>query len=343
MVNAERNRTFLQFGYGSDSELLTNSIVNPSNLVLDLNGRTYITDPDFDPTKLISTDKFGIAPSNTTLRIGYRVNTSTDVNAAVNTITRIDRPIMRFTSQGSLAAGLRSNVRASLEVANEEPFVGSVTLPTSEEIKERVFGYYATQNRAVTAQDYVSIAYGMPAKFGAVKRAALVKDFDEFKRNLNLYVISENTSGKLIPANSTLKTNLRSWLLQYKMVNDTIDILDASIVNFSIVYTLMADLNTNRFTVLNRANAALRLFILEHSYDIGESIQLTDLYKALQGVKGVVDVIDLQIENQSGGQYSDVSYDMSANLTPDGRRVTATNNMVFELKFPNVDIKGSIR
>lgn len=343
VVNAERNRTFLQFGYGSDSELLTNSIVNPSNLVLDLNGRTYITDPDFDPTKLISTDKFGIAPSNTTLRIGYRVNTSTDVNAAVNTITRVDRPILRFTAQGSLAAGLRSNVRASLEVANEEPFVGSITLPTSEEIKERVFGYYATQNRAVTAQDYVSIAYGMPTKFGSVKRAALVKDFDEFKRNLNLYVISENTSGKLIPANSTLKTNLRSWLLQYKMVNDTIDILDASIVNFSIVYTLMADLNTNRFTVLNRANAALRQFILEHSYDIGESIQLTDLYKVLQGVKGVVDVIDLQIENQSGGQYSDVSYDMSANLSPDGRRVTATNNMVFELKFPNVDIKGSIR
>jgi hypothetical protein len=343
VVNAERDRTFLQFGYGSDSELLTNSIVNPSNLVLDLNGRTYITDPDFDPTKLISTDKFGIAPSNTALRIGYRVNTSTDVNAAVNTIIRTDRPIMRFTSQGALSAGLRSNVQASLEVVNEEPFVGSITLPTSEEIKERVFGYYATQNRAVTAQDYVSIAYGMPTKFGAVKRAALVKDFDEFKRNLNLYVISENTSGKLIAANSTLKNNLRSWLLQYKMVNDTIDILDAAIVNFSLVYTIMADINTNRFTVMSRANAALRQFILEHQYDIGESIQLTDFYKVLQKVKGVVDVIDLQIENQSGAQYSDVSYNMSANLTPDGRRVEARNNIVFELKFPNVDIKGSIR
>ena len=226
---------------------------------------------------------------------------------------------------------------------NEEPFVGSITLPTSEEIKERVFGYYATQNRAVTAQDYVSIAYGMPTKFGAVKRAALVKDFDEFKRNLNLYVISENTSGKLIAANSTLKSNLRSWLLQYKMVNDTVDILDAAVINFSLVYTVMADINTNRFTALNRANAAVRQFILEHQYDIGESIQLTDFYKVLQKVKGVVDVIDLQIENQSGAQYSDVSYNMSANLTPDGRRVEAKNNIVFELKFPNVDIKGSVR
>tara|TARA_R110000751_G_scaffold76897_1_gene155163 strand:+ start:97 stop:480 length:384 start_codon:yes stop_codon:yes gene_type:complete len=127
------------------------------------------------------------------------------------------------------------------------------------------------------------------------------------------------------------------------MVNDTVDILDAAVINFSLVYTVMADINTNRFTALNRANAAVRQFILEHQYDIGESIQLTDFYKVLQKVKGVVDVIDLQIENQSGAQYSDVSYNMSANLTPDGRRVEAKNNIVFELKFPNVDIKGSVR
>ncbi len=343
VLDRQRNRTFLQFGYASDSELISNSIKNPADLVLDQTGRTYITDAGFDPTKLISTDKFGIAPSNTTLRIGYRVNTTRDVNAAVNTIITIDRPITRFTSQGSLSEQLRNSVVNSLEVINEEPFVGSVTLPTSEEIKQRVFGFYATQHRAVTIEDYRSIAYGMPGKFGAIKRVSIVRDFAAFKRNLNMYVISENSSGKLIAANTTLKNNLRNWILQYKMVNDTIDILDAMIINFAIEYTIVADTNTNRFTVMNRANQALREFLNSNQYEIGESIMITDFYKVLQKVDGVVDVEDLEIVSRTGAQYTDSSYDFASNLTADGRRIQIPNNAVFELKFPNVDVKGSVR
>ena len=64
-------------------------------------------------------DKFGIAPANTTLRIGYRINTTDDVNAAQQTITNVDRPIVNFTSAGSLASATRSSVLNSLEVTNE--------------------------------------------------------------------------------------------------------------------------------------------------------------------------------------------------------------------------------
>ena len=342
-VERDGDRTFLQFGYGSDSELLSNSVVDPTNLVLDLNGRDYVTDLDFDPTKLISTDKFGIAPANTTLRIGYRVNLNNDVNAAVNSIVGVDRPLIRFTSQGSLSPALRNTVASSLEVLNEEAFVGDISLPSSEEIKQRVFGFYATQNRAVTIQDYQSICYGMPAKFGAVKRAAVVRDFDEFRRNLNIYVISEDTSGKLLPANITLKNNLRNWLLQYKVVNDTIDILDAQIANFGINYTVAIDQNANRFSVINKANAAIRDFLLKNQYDIGESILITDFYKVLQKVKGVIDVTDLEIVERTGTSYSSFSYDFEGGLSADGRRIEGQNNVVFELKFPNIDIKGAIR
>ena len=342
-VEREGDKTFLQFGYGSDSELLSNSITDPANLVLDLNGRDYTTDIDFDPTKLISTDKFGIAPSNTTLRIGYRVNLTNDVNAAVNSITGVDRPLVRFTSQGSLSQILRNGVLSSLEVLNEEPFVGDVSLPSSEEIKQRVFGFYATQNRAVTIQDYQSICYGMPAKFGSVKRAAVVRDFDEFKRNLNIYVISQDTSGKLLAANTTLKNNLRNWLLQYKVVNDTIDILDAEIINFGINYVAAVDLNANRFTVISRANAALRDYLLKNQYEIGESILITDFYKVLQKVEGIVDVVDLEIIDKTGASYSRSSFDFEGALSADGRRIEGHSNAVFELKFPNVDIKGAIQ
>jgi len=342
-VESQADTTLLQFGYGSDSELLSNSVVDPSNLVLDLNGRTYVTDLDFDPTKLISTDKFGIGPSNTTLRVGFRVNTIDDVNAAALSITSVDRPQFRFTSQGALSAKTRGSVASSLEVLNEEAFTGDISLPTSEEVKQRVFGFYAAQNRAVTLQDYRAICYGMPEKFGAIKRVGIVRDFDEFKRNLNIYVISSDGSDKLIAANQTLKNNLKNWLVQYKIINDTIDILDAVIVNFGIEYTVAIDLNSNRYDVISKANTALKNFLSKNQYDIGEGIQLTDFYKVLQKVRGVIDVINLEIVERTGNVYSNASFSMLANLSADGRRVLASDNTVFELKFPSLDIKGSIR
>jgi len=342
-VERNNDETYLQFGYGSDSELLSNSVVDPADVIMDLSGRTYITDRDFDPTKLISSDKFGIAPSNTTLIINYRVNTLEDVNAAVGSITRVDGPIFRFTDQSALSVGLRNISITSLEVTNEEPFVGDISLPDSDEIKQRVFGYYATQHRAVTIQDYQSIAYGMPTKFGAIKRVAVVRDFDEFKRNINLYVLSEDTSGKFTTANITLKNNLKTWILQYKMINDTVDILDAVIANFGINYVVTLDLDANRYTVINKANAAIAAHLRKNIYAIGEEILITDFYKILQKIEGIIDVIDLEVVGKSGVSYSDLDYDFEGSLAANGRTILAAKNVAFELKFPNIDIKGSIQ
>jgi hypothetical protein len=306
-----------------------------------LNG-SYTTDSDFDPTKLIDTDKFGIGPSNTTLTVQYRFNTTSDVNAAVDTINGVANANFKFNNQGSLSPANRNSVINSLEVTNEEQFVGSVSLPSSEEIRQRAFSYFATQNRAVTAQDYQAICYGMPAKFGMIKRAAILKDPDEFKRNVNIYVISENSSGKLTAANTTLKNNLKNWITQYKMISDTVDILDAEIVNFDISYEILTDINANRFDVINSCNERLTSkFIMKQ--DIGEPIKITDIYRELQKVNGVVDVTSVDVGLKSGGIYSESNYDFDAALSSDGRMIEAQPNIVFELKYPNVDIKGSIR
>ena len=342
VVETVDNQTFIQFGYGSDSNELTNPVVDPTEVVLDLNGRTYTTDADFDPTKLIDTDKFGIGPSNTTLNIQYRFNTTSDVNAAVDTITGVASANFKFGNQGALSLGNRNSVINSLEATNEEQFVGSVSLPSSEEIRQRAFSYFATQNRAVTAQDYQAICYGMPAKFGMIKRVAVLKDPDEFKRNVNIYVMSENSAGKLVAANTTLKNNLKNWITQYKMISDTVDILDAEIVNFDISYEILTDINANRFDVISNCNQKLaNKFAMKQ--DIGEPIRITDVYRELQKVNGVVDVTSVDVGLKSGGIYSESNYDFDAALSSDGRMIEAQPNVIFELKYPNVDIKGSIR
>jgi phage-related baseplate assembly protein len=342
VVETINNQTFIQFGYGSDSNELTNPVVDPTEVVLDLNGRTYTTDADFDPTKLIDTDKFGVAPSNTTLTVRYRFNTTSDVNAAVDTITGVASADFKFGNQGAISLANRNSVISSLEVTNEEQFVGSVSLPSSEEIRQRAFSYFATQNRAVTAQDYQAICYGMPAKFGMIKIVAILKDPDEFKINVNIYVMSENSTGKLVAANTTLKNNLKNWITQYKMISDTVDILDAEIVNFDISYEILIDINANRFDVISDCNQRLAdKFSMKQ--DIGEPIKITDVYKELQKVNGVVDVTSVDVGLKSGGIYSESNYDFDAALSSDGRMIEAQPNVVFELKYPNIDIKGSIR
>ena len=127
------------------------------------------------------------------------------------------------------------------------------------------------------------------------------------------------------------------------MVNDTVDILDAQIVNFEIKFVVVVDMNTNRFTTLNRSTRALREYIAKNQYDIGESIQILDFYKVLQKVEGVVDVLDIELSNIAGGSYSDISYDFRQKLSANAQRIEALNNVVFELKFPNVNIKGSVK
>ena len=336
------NSALLQFGYGSDSELTNESVLDPSKITLQLHGRDYTSATEFDPTNLTSTDKFGVAPSNTTLTIQYRVNDPGDVNVASKSLTGVTTPIIEFENQGSLDFVKRGAVATSLEVNNDEPILGDVSLPSAEELKQRVFSYYATQNRAVTIEDYQAIVYAMPPSFGAVKRCSIQRDFDSFKRNLNLYVISENSEGFLTTTNSTIKENLKTWLGQYKIINDTIDILDAYVVNFGIEFIIVADYAENKYAALSGANARLRNFFANSRYDIGESLFITDIYKQLQKAPHVIDVIDVKIVPKVGGIYSQANFSFENHLSNDGRYITANRTSIFEIKYPNNDVQGSI-
>lgn len=131
--------------------------------------------------------------------------------------------------------------------------------------------------------------------------------------------------------------------MQYKMINDTVDILDAEIVNFGIKYQVTLESNANRFTVISRANAKLASYYAGLPFDIGESILITDVYRELMKVAGILDVYDVQIVEKQGGNYSQSNYDFQSNLSANGSRIMAKETMIFELKFPNVDIQGTVR
>ena len=336
------NSTSIQFGYGSEDNLTGNIIADPADVVLNVDSKPYVTQTTFDPTNLIKTDKFGVVPTNTTLTVVYTANTTSTANAAVGSVTGIVTPNLLFKNRSVLSEATISTMIGSIEVDNEEPILGDTEPLTSEEIKTRAFGTFAAQNRAVTREDYMNLAYRMPTKFGKIKRANVVRDTNSLRRNLNMFVLSEDVNGNFTVPNSVLKENLKVWLNNYRMINDTIDIMDGKIINIGINYEVIADVDVNRFDLLDACNQAIRNDFLTIKFGIGESVYLSDLFKVLNNVPGVTDTKSVEIVSLSGGVYSNISYDIDLNLSNDGRFLKIPSDSVAEILLPNTDIVGVI-
>jgi hypothetical protein len=335
--------TFLQFGYGSADNLTGDLIADPSDVVLDISGRNYTTAKTFDPSNLIKSDKFGVVPTNTNLTVTYGVNDSNNINAPVGTITTVSVPQLAFRDEAALDGSVIQTIRSSLEVSNESPILGDVGQITPDEIKIRSYATFASQNRAVTKTDYITLCYRMPAKFGKIKRVNIVQDQDSLKRNLNLYVLGENATGNFVAPNVALKENLKTWISEYRMINDTVDILDGNIINYGIDFEVVGDIGINKYDLLQSCVNQIKTKVINVKKSIGEPVYLSDVYKALNDVPGVVDTSNVQIINKVGGVYSDYQYDMLANLSGDGRFVAIPEDSVADLLLPDQDIMGVIK
>ena len=337
-----RNGITLQFGHGSESEIGTPSLAEPSDVVLKRHARNHITDTSFDPTNLVGNDKLGIGPANTTLTITYRENTSDNANAAVGTVNKVLQISTEFNNPILAATQTALDAVQSIECSNEEPIVGNVAIPSVEEVRNQALNTFSSQNRAVTSTDYEAITYMMPSYYGAVKRCRVIRDQDSLKRNLNLYLVSEDSNGKLSQSNTALKENLKVWLNKYRMINDTVDILDAKIANIGIEFEVISSEEINKYEVLDSCILALRSKFDRNMY-IGERFYLTDVYTELNKVRGVVDTVNVKLVSKRAGNYSDSSLNINQFMSLDGRYLSVPDNVILELKYPKIDIKGTVK
>ena len=333
--------TELVFGYGSDSQLDSPSLAEARDLVLDLHSKTYVTDQAMDPTILIKGDKFGVGPSNTPLTVSYRANTQQNSNAASSAVNKVVSTAFDFANRDTLNNNTIASVRESLEITNENPIQGDVTAPTINELRELISGAHAAQNRAVTIEDYKTLVLSMPAKFGGVKRCAIMQDVDSNLRNINIYVINQSTLGYLEPTNTILKENIKTWLNTKRLINDSVDILDAKIVNLEIRFSAIGSNRESKTEIFARIDERMKQYFAE-KLDIGESFSITDLYSLINGTPGVIDATFVQVYQKTGAGYATTKFNVKNNTTPDGRMIVAPKNVVFEIKYPSRDIKGTL-
>jgi hypothetical protein len=181
----------------------------------------------------------------------------------------------------------------------------------------------------------------MPSQFGAVKRVRAAQDKDSFKKNINLYVISEDQNGNFTETNTTIKKNIQTYLARHKMISDTVDILDAKIVNVAINFTVVGDEKANKFDVIEACNKKLET-MLSVKYDIGEPIFYNDFFRELKDAEGVLDVVEVFATVQSGGLYATTTFSIPENLSADGTRLLQLEDHVFEVKYFDRDLIGTV-
>ncbi len=342
IVERDGNNTSVVFGFGSESEIKSNKVADPSEIALKVTGKNYISNATFDPSMLLSTEKLGVAPVNTTLTIVYRSNSVQNSNAAAGAISIVSDPLVEFRNAQNLQQSKVNFILDNIQVFNETPINGDITAPTTEEIRHRAAAQFATQGRAVTMQDYISSVYAMPTQFGAVKRAAIYRDNDDLRRNMNLFVISENSQRQLQASSSALKNNLKTWLNSIRMVNDSLDILDAVVVNLGIEFDVIAQSDVNKNNLFNIAKEEIHKQLTEVKPEIGEPFYISEVFRILKDVDEVLDVVNVKITSKSGINYTTYKHSIESNTSPEGRVIYIPHNSIWEVKYKS-DIVGTVR
>jgi hypothetical protein len=344
IVEKSLNKYSVAFGHGSEGDQNTANVADSSKVAIKQTGKTYISSPSIDPYRYLSTNKLGVAPQNTELTITYRSNTAANTNAAAGTVTQVIEPILYFKNEQLLDDSKVNFIRENIQVYNEEPINGNISIPNTEELKKRYLGTYGAQGRAVTKQDYVTAVYSMPPIYGSVKRAAVVRDTNDLRRNLNIYMMSEGADGRLQKPTTLLKQNVKTWIDSVRMISDSVDLFDANIINFAIDFKLQLKRNVNQKTAL--ATIKQRIFeeLTTIAPEIGEPLFYTDIIRIIQNIPEVARISakdGVKITSLSGGNYTDYHYDVKDNTSPDDSYIYIPENSIWEIKYIE-DIKGTI-
>ena len=369
------NRMELRFGSGISDNADEEIIPNPDNVGSSLGQGVSRLDESFDPSNFLKTQTFGLAPSNTTLTVVYNYGGKVEDNVASNSITSFTRKIYTISTEG-LDATKKATSEASLKITNESPASGGSSEESLTQIKENAAAYFNAQNRAVTKADYITRAYSLPQKYGNIAKAYIVQD-EQLETEgqlqvidgqvidtrtatkqpnplaLNMYLLGYDADKKLVALNRAVKQNLKTYLSQYRILTDAINLKDGYVINIGVKFNIIVKRGMNKNDVLFKAIQKVKEFFAPNKWQINQPIVLSDLAYQISLVDGVVSVVPPEVNNpnndlilienkfETGLGYSGNIYDLRT-ASQEGIIYPSLDPSIFELKFPNSDIEGKV-
>ena len=337
------NQFQLQFGSGNPFDTDEDVVPNPMNVGLGLPFERDKLTTAYSPTNFIFTNTYGIAPSNTSLTIRYLKGGGVSSNVASNTITLLNTNNTTFLKQ-DLNSTIAQTIFNSLQVNNEVAASGGSSGDTTEQIRQNTISNFSSQLRNVTADDYLVRALSMPPKYGIISKAITQKPkANDPNTTLDLYVLSQDLNSNLVSPSDALKSNLRTYINQYRMIGDTINIKNAFVVNIGVNFEIITLPNYNNSQVLTDCISELKNYFSINTWQINQPIILRSISVLLDNIRGVQTVNNITISNKAGTQsgYSQYAYDVSGALQ-NGTIFPSIDPMIFEVKYPNTDIVGRV-
>jgi len=377
----ENNLTYLEFGAGLEAfsnELVT---MNSQLVGVGLSNINKLNIP-YDPSNFLKNETYGLAPNNTTITVKYLVGGGYTSNASVDEIINIDSVEYDNSTIGLLPDQITKidDAKSSLRVTNPVPATGGKDPETNDEIRQNALAFFAAQNRSVTKDDYLVRVYSMPPKYGSLAKVQVVTntsldvnvnqiltgtidanniaqvtntDTQTYFRKLsydrsnpfaiNLYVLSYDNNKNLTPANQALINNMINYLKQFRMITDAINVVDGYVINIGLEFTISVFKGYNKKEVLLNAITAVQYFFNIDNWNFSQTINLSQLELEIAKTDGVQSVLSLDIFNLNAndGNYSKVEYDINS-ATRNKIVYPSVDPSVFEIKYPDQDIKGTV-
>ena len=337
----------IQFGSGTAIDNDENIIPNPNNVGLGLLTQQSKLTSAYSPTNFLYTDTYGIAPSNTTLTVRYLTGGGVTSNVDANTLTTLNTTNINF-NQINLNSTTANYIFGSLSSNNPEAASGGRAGDTVEEIRQNTLALVSSQKRSVTADDYLVRALSMPSEYGAISKAfieqpKLTDNQVSTIETLNLYCLTQNAQGHFSQPSNTIKQNLRTYLSQNRIIGDNIEIRDAFIINIVVNFEIIVLPEYNNNEVLLRCINLLIDYFSRDKWQLNQPILLRDIYINLDRIRGVQTVKNVKITNKAGTTigYSQYSYDIEG-ATQNQVIYPSLDPSIFEVKFPQTDIKGKV-
>ena len=355
ITRTKENGIEIQFGSGVSSTPDEELLATPENLGLLLPTGIDDIDASIDPASPLFTRSYGIAPSNTTLTVTYLVGGGVTSNVPSNTITEVTNVNIQSQNLPQLTPILNQQIINSLAVNNSTAAGGGKSGESVDEIRQNTLAQFTAQNRAVTREDYIVRAYAMPPAYGSVAKVFITPDeqnnigtteINDTVANplaMNMFILGYDNNKNVTVVNRAVKENLKVYLDTYRMLTDSINLRDAYVVNIGVDFDIITLPSFNANEVLLRCIESMKNYFDIDKWQINQPININEIYNEILKVDGVQTVTKVSISNKNDSYsgYSDVSYDITGAIR-NGIVYPSLDPCIFEVKYPNTDIKGRI-
>lgn len=333
LINAQQE-TYLYFGNQERSDKLNEK---QQQLIRSFN--TFVNGGVTLPSMLLLNNNYGECPYNTTLTIKYLVATSFSIPS--NVIDQVyTTTVVNSAGDGITDTPLYQEVVNSIMVTNTTPSIGGTGIESIESIKENTMALIGSQDRLVTDIDYKTSIKRMPSEYGDIAKSHVQRNMATNK--IEIYVLSYNNDRHLVTTPDSVKTNLGEYLMSKRVMGDFILIDNAKIINVGCQFKIVANSKYSKRQILLKAIQAVKEYMNIDNFEIGTVIDTNLLRTEILQIQGVSNILgDIVFINKVGGNYSLVSYNM-ANARKQGVYYTSRTPSIFELKYPDLDIVGSV-